>query len=174
MAEVEQKLQPSGQPTEGMIVAATSPGRSLTVMPTVRVPMPELMTGWRTGRSSSSPRKRRNHRTPFALDDVVGVDPLGQVGDVGDVAADDDLGVRLVLPDQLAHLLDFVDVGDDRRNADHVVLAGCGVLRRSGPAWGSPAAVQGASMLAWIIIRPQLRWNIRSENAPCVRVTWLW
>ena len=25
MAEVEQKLQPSGQPTEGMTVAATSP-----------------------------------------------------------------------------------------------------------------------------------------------------
>ena len=23
-------------------------------------------------------------------------------------------------------------------------------------------------MLAWISIRPQLRWNIRSENGPCV------
>ena len=41
MAEVEQKLQPSGQPTEGMSVAATSPGRSLTVTPMFRVPMPE-------------------------------------------------------------------------------------------------------------------------------------
>ncbi len=59
---------------------------------------------------------------PFALNDVIGVDPPGQVGDVGDVPADDDGGVRLVLPDQLAHLLDFVDVGDDRRDADHVVL----------------------------------------------------
>ena len=29
-------------------------------------------------------------------------------------------------------------------------------------------------MFAWISIRPQQRWNIRSENGPCTRVTWLW
>ena len=29
-------------------------------------------------------------------------------------------------------------------------------------------------MLAWMSIRPQERWNIRSENGPCTRVTWLW
>ena len=29
---------------------------------------------------------------------------------------------------------------------------------------GKSSSVQGASMFAWIIIRPQLRWNIRSEN----------
>ena len=39
---------------------------------------------------------------------------------------------------------------------------------------GKSNNVQGASMFAWIIIRPQLRWNIRSEKAPWVRVTWLW
>ena len=45
MAEVEQKLQPSGQPTDGISAAATSPGRSLTPKPMFRVPMPELTTG---------------------------------------------------------------------------------------------------------------------------------
>ena len=60
MAEVEQKLHPSGQPTEGMSVAATSPGRSRTATPMLRVPMPETTAGWRIGRSASSPRKRRN------------------------------------------------------------------------------------------------------------------
>ena len=39
---------------------------------------------------------------------------------------------------------------------------------------GKSSSVQGASMLAWISMMPQLRWNIRSENGPCVRVTWLW
>ena len=39
---------------------------------------------------------------------------------------------------------------------------------------GKSSSVQGASMFAWISIRPQLRWNIRSENGPCIRVTWLW
>jgi hypothetical protein len=29
-------------------------------------------------------------------------------------------------------------------------------------------------MFAWISIRPQERWNIRSENGPCTRETWLW
>ena len=39
---------------------------------------------------------------------------------------------------------------------------------------GKSNTVQAASMLAWMSMIPQLRWNIRSENAPCVRVTWLW
>ena len=29
-------------------------------------------------------------------------------------------------------------------------------------------------MFAWISISPHERWNIRSENGPCTRVTWLW
>ena len=70
-----------------------------------RVPMPETICGWRMGRSASSPRKRRNQRDALAADDVVGVDPLGQVGNVGDVPADDDLRLGLMLADQLAHLL---------------------------------------------------------------------
>ena len=77
--------------------------------------MPETISGWRIGRSASSPRKRRNQRDAFALDDVVGVDPRGQVGDVGDVPADDDLRFGQILADQLAHLLDLALVGNDRR-----------------------------------------------------------
>ena len=79
----------------------------------------------------------------LAADDVIGVDPLVQVGHVGDVPADDDRGVRLILPDQLAHLLDFQHVRDDRRNADRRRIAACESLRRSGRAWGSPAACRG-------------------------------
>ena len=33
--------------------------------------------------------------------------------------------------------------------------------------------MQGAEMFAWIIMMPHERWNMRSENAPCARVTWL-
>ena len=64
----------------------------------------------------------------LAADDVIGVDPLVQIGHVGDVAADDDRGVRQILPNQLAHLLHFEDVGNDRRDADDVVLVGANLL----------------------------------------------
>ena len=65
---------------------------------------------------------------PLAADDVIGVDPLDQVGHVGDVPADDDRGVRLILPNQLAHLLHFAHVRNDRRDADHVVLVGANLF----------------------------------------------
>ena len=39
---------------------------------------------------------------------------------------------------------------------------------------GKSSTVQGAEMFSWIIMMPQERWNMRSENAPCSRVTWLW
>jgi hypothetical protein len=39
---------------------------------------------------------------------------------------------------------------------------------------GKSSTVAGAEMFSWIIMIPQERWNIRSENAPCARVTWLW
>ena len=32
----------------------------------------------------------------------------------------------------------------------------------------------GAEMFCWIIRMPQERWNMRRENGPCSRVTWLW
>ena len=39
---------------------------------------------------------------------------------------------------------------------------------------GKSRSVLGAEILRWIIIRPQERWNMRSEKLPCSRVTWLW
>ena len=63
-------------------------------MPTVRVPCPAMICGWRIGLLGVFAQERAKPADPFAADDVVGVDPLGQVGNVGDVPADDDLAPR--------------------------------------------------------------------------------
>ncbi len=39
---------------------------------------------------------------------------------------------------------------------------------------GKSSTVQGAEIFCWIIMIPHERWNMRSENPPCARVTWLW
>src|ERR1019366_10091678 len=39
---------------------------------------------------------------------------------------------------------------------------------------GKSSTVVGAEMFFWIIRMPHDRWNMRSENGPCSRVTWLW
>src|SRR3972149_6592408 len=39
---------------------------------------------------------------------------------------------------------------------------------------GKSRTVQGAEMFSRRNIRLHVRWNIRSENGPCSRVTWLW
>ena len=38
---------------------------------------------------------------------------------------------------------------------------------------GKSSTVDGAEMFSWIIMMPHERWNMRSEKAPCTRVTWL-
>ena len=80
-------------------------GVSLTAMPTLRVPMPESISGWRIGLVRVFAQEPAEPAHALALDDVVGVDPLAQVGHVGDVPADDDRRLGLILADQLAHLL---------------------------------------------------------------------
>ena len=55
-AEVVQKLQPMGQPTEGIMVAAVPPLRSGRRIPMMRVRIPETIDGWRIGALSSSPK----------------------------------------------------------------------------------------------------------------------
>jgi hypothetical protein len=55
-ADVVQKLQPMGQPTDGMIVAAVAPLCSGKRTPMMRVRMPETMAGCRMGPFRSSPR----------------------------------------------------------------------------------------------------------------------
>ena len=82
-----------GQPTDGMTVAATSrAGRELHAH--VPVPKPERMSGWRMGAAGVLAQKAAEPRTAFAADDVVGVDPVGNVGDRRDVPAHDDGGIR--------------------------------------------------------------------------------
>ncbi len=84
----------------------------------------------------------------------------------------------------------IVDVGECWRTSSHISFtlptltmmpempttsywcAASSSMKRS--SVGKSSSVQGASMFAWISIRPQERWNIRSENGPCARVTWLW
>src|ERR1035441_4172791 len=48
-AEVVQKLQPMGQPTDGMMVAATAPLVCGSFIPRVRASNPEMISGCRIG-----------------------------------------------------------------------------------------------------------------------------
>ena len=174
MAEVEQKLQPSGQPTDGMIVAATSPRRSFAV--DAQVPRAEARGDHRMAQRPVLVLAQEAAEPAHALaaDDVIGVDPLGQVGHVGDVPADDDRGVRADTAGSSSHIFftfSMFGMIDEMPMTSYWRVRISSMKRSS---VGKSSSVQGASMFAWIIIRPQLRWNIRSENAPCVRVTWLW
>ena len=105
IAEVEQKLQPTGQPTDGMTVAAMSPAFSGAVTPTRARAVAGDDLRVTDGLLGVFAQERAEPADPFALDNVVGVDPLGEIGNVGDVPAHDDLGLGKVLADQLAHLL---------------------------------------------------------------------
>jgi len=58
---------------------------------------------------------------PLPAHDVVRVDPFREPLLVGDMAADDDHGARLMLPDQPTHLPDLADVRHDGADPDHVV-----------------------------------------------------
>ncbi len=74
------------------------------------------------------PQVATEPRHAVPLDDEIGVDALAQLRHVGDVTADDDRGVGLVLADQGAHLLDLDQIGQDGRDADDVVLVGAKLL----------------------------------------------
>jgi hypothetical protein len=62
-ADVVQKLQPMGHPTEGMMVAAVEPLFPAAAGPS-RPPKPETISRMLDGRVSSSPRKRRIQEMP--------------------------------------------------------------------------------------------------------------
>ena len=57
-ADVVQKLQPMGQPTDGIRVAAVSPCLWGSVIPRLRVPKPDTARGCLMGAFSSCPRYR--------------------------------------------------------------------------------------------------------------------
>ena len=165
---------PGGSRRKGSAVAAVFPGLSWPLTPMIRVPKPD---GMRRDAGSG-----RSHPRPGIVE-TSGPPHRGRCGRhrsarpgpaVGDVTADDDGGARQVLADQLAHLRHLADVGDDGADADHVVTCSRDLSVRSARGSGSRAGCRAPSMLAWIIIRPQERWNMRSENGPCTRVTWFW
>jgi hypothetical protein len=60
---------------------------------------------------------------PYAVPvgDVIQVRVFGQYRKIGNVTADHDGCVRLVLADQLAHAAHFEQVGHDRADADDVI-----------------------------------------------------
>ena len=121
-ADVVQKLQPIGQPTDGMIVAAGLPPPRGAGNPISRKPNDDGMTGCSIGRSGSSPRILAQPRHALALHDVIGVDHRLDARNRRDVPADDDRRPRRVLPDEPAHLPDLADVDDDADEADDVVV----------------------------------------------------
>ena len=63
-ADVVQKLQPRGQPTEGITVAAVEWENSGARIPMARTPKLDRMWGCRIGAVSSSPRYRRIQEMP--------------------------------------------------------------------------------------------------------------
>ena len=93
-----------------------------------RVPMPEVISGWRKRLVLVLAEQTAKPAHALAADDMIGVDPLAEIGNVGDVPADDDRGLRQILPNQLAHLFHFEEVRNDRRDADDVVLVGANLL----------------------------------------------
>src|SRR5512132_879618 len=66
-SEVVQKLQPIGQPTELMIVAAALPPPRGIGNPISLKPNDDAITGCRIGCPASSPRNSRSHATPSPL-----------------------------------------------------------------------------------------------------------
>ena len=65
--DVVQKLQPIGQPTDGMIVAAGLPAPLLRGSPITRKSKDDFRGGWVTGASGEAPRYSRNQRIPSPL-----------------------------------------------------------------------------------------------------------
>jgi hypothetical protein len=145
-ADVVQKLQPIGQPTDGTIVAdaaAASAGAG----------QPHDAKSERRGYRPVSDRTFRSFtqegahpRHPLPADDVVGVDHRLQSRRGGHVAADDDGRPGCIAPHEPAHLADLPGVHDDRRDAHDVVVAG-DQLADEALARREVEQVQGAEML---------------------------
>ena len=71
----------------------------------------------------------------LALDDVVGIYPLLDLGNICDRAADDDGRRREVATDQFAHRPHLVHVGHDRADANDVVTVGPNLLNKAVEGW---------------------------------------
>ena len=156
MAEVEQKLQPIGQPTDGINVAAFDAG--------VVAERHAHDAGSDVGQDARVPDRLRlvfaekpaHPANALPFDDVVGIDPPVQIRHIGDVPADDDGRLGLMLADQPAHPPHLEEIGDDGADAHHVVFLGLDLLDEPLEG-GKSRSVQGAFRFAWMSISPQER-----------------
>ena len=173
-ADVVQKLQPIGQPTDGMMVAAVVPLllRQRDAQDARAEAGDDL--GMADRRALVLAQEAAHPGDAVAAHDVVGVDHRLDAGNGGHVPADHDRGLRRELAHHAAHLAHLADVDDDRGDADDVVVGWRCSSAAKASRVGKSSTVVGAEMFSWIIRMPQERWNMRSENGPCSRVTWLW
>ncbi len=164
-AEVVQKLQPMGQPTEGMMVAAVVPLDCGSFTPSVRAPNPETISGWAIGAVSSSPRKRRiqempSPRTMWSASIIVSMPGTAATCPPTTMVA---LGASCRAIRHISRTLPTLTMIDEMPTMSYSLL----VSSASNAARvGKSSTVVGAEMLRWIMRRPHERWNMRSENAP--------
>ena len=158
IAEVKQKLQPIGRPTGGDS-GSRQRRRGGRRRPVFHVPETRNDLRWRIGRSTASPRKRRNQATPSPLTWSASI-RTGQVGDVRDVPADDELRYWRIN----AHIFaTFPWLGMIAVMPSNIIFP-LEELGETIPAWGSRAPCKEPQMLAEMSMIPQLRWNIRRRT----------
>jgi len=108
MEDVAQKLQPSGQPTDGISVAAISPGLVDWYAQDARVDARQ--DSWVVDRTAFILAQESAHPThTLSIDDVVGVYQCVQFRNVGDVPADDNGGRGQVLGHPVNDALNQLD-----------------------------------------------------------------
>ena len=174
-ADVVQKLQPIGQPTDGNDRGRRGALGCGQLQPErARAEARHDLADVGSARSRPRPGYRRiqampSPRTMWSAS-TMRFDPR----DRRHVPADDDRRPAGEISRTMRHISRTLpDVDDDRRDA-HDVVAVRAQFRREGLPRGKIQHVVGAEMFFWIIRMPHDRWNMRSENGPCSRVTWLW
>ena len=121
-AEVVQKLQPIGQPTEGIIVAAVPPSRCGSCTPMMRCLQAGNNRGMLNRRVLIFAQIAPHPGDSFSAHDVVGIDHRFNARDRGHMAADYDLesGESSRTMRHISRTLQ--NVHDDRGDSHHVIL----------------------------------------------------
>ena len=128
MAEVEQKLHPMGHPTDGINVGIVDAGVVAkrhthdargNVGNDLRMPDRLILV---------LAEKPAHPSNAVSLDDVVRIDPPFQIRHIGDMSADDDGRLRLILPDQPTHPPHLEQIGNDRADPNDIVFPGLDLL----------------------------------------------
>ena len=118
-----QKLHPTGQPTDGSKVAASARGFLLDRDSHVASADPRGKQGVPDGLVRVLAKILAKPSHALALHNPVCINPLVKVGNVGDMAANNNHGPWLVTPDQLAHAFDFKHVGRNAADSHDVISA---------------------------------------------------